>query len=65
MYGAGIDPEFSQFCIDKDFYIPTSLAEFDIQDPARICGNCNGSGEGQHQFTKCPVCRGKGSHSHY
>ena len=26
-----------------------------------ICSNCNGSGEGQHDGTRCPVCRGRGT----
>lgn len=26
-----------------------------------ICGNCNGSGEGMHDGTKCYVCKGGGS----
>jgi RecJ-like exonuclease len=28
-----------------------------------ICTTCNGSGEGQHDGTVCPVCKGSGSNA--
>lgn len=30
------------------------------EDPA-ICAHCMGSGEGQHDGTRCPVCSGRGT----
>lgn len=26
-----------------------------------LCGNCNGSGEGLHEFTRCTTCKGSGA----
>jgi DnaJ-class molecular chaperone len=32
-------------------------------DAFRICGYCNGSGEGMHETTICHSCRGSGAHT--
>ncbi|MGZ5029052.1 MAG: hypothetical protein ACXWAT_00695 [Methylobacter sp.] len=38
-------------------YDPMDYAEEDESD---ICTNCNGSGEGMHDGTRCSTCKGKG-----
>ena len=32
-----------------------------VEDDLVICSNCNGSGEGMHEGTRCYVCHGKGT----
>lgn len=37
------------------------LAEEEAEDEdTDICGCCNGSGEGRHDGSRCPVCKGRG-----
>lgn len=36
-----------------------SMDNFDEIEP-EICGNCNGSGEGYVEFSRCTKCKGKG-----
>lgn len=58
------DREYYEHCPndfndDMDYDLTSSLEETD-EEPDLICGHCNGSGEGQHEFTRCPICRGSG-----
>ncbi len=32
----------------------------EVEEEPEVCPNCNGSGEGMHDGTKCSVCKGTG-----
>jgi len=36
------------------------LAEIESHDSEKLCGACNGSGEGMYDGTVCSTCKGKG-----
>jgi hypothetical protein len=40
---------------------PEEVEEEECRDPHPICSNCNGSGEGMYDGTRCYVCKGRGT----
>jgi len=46
--------------IDMDNYDCDDDIDPDNPDQNNICPACDGSGEGQHEGTTCPKCKGKG-----
>jgi len=38
-----------------------AIKDRDDLDNPPLCAHCNGSGEGQYDGTRCPVCRGTGT----
>jgi DnaJ-class molecular chaperone len=37
------------------------VVEEEQTDEHPICSNCNGSGEGMHEGSRCYVCKGRGT----
>ena len=50
-------PEFYREDMDDKFICDGCYNESDDD----LCANCNGSGEGQYDGTRCPVCKGSGT----
>ena len=46
--------------IDMDNYDPADAVDIDPDYEPDICPACDGSGEGQHEGTTCPKCKGEG-----
>jgi len=49
-------------CCDEADFIPYDDLDEDMKDPEEldICSNCNGSGSGRYEGTKCYSCNGQG-----
>lgn len=54
--------EFPMSKLDSDHCCPTCQRHDDFGDDEELlCVDCNGSGEGQHDGTRCHYCGGKGT----
>lgn len=54
-----ISENFGDAIIHDDDYDPRDFDEADEIDED-ICPNCNGSGEGMYDGSRCHVCKGSG-----